>query len=138
MQFNSDLKAQVAIIGHALFVGDQVTQYVRPGIDETASTFAKWPSGAAIFTSTTPRGARQVLAIALFKQSPNSDQARVAALLQADFADNPTTRALSQQSGTSLSVVIFDSHEIPIPLIGTFAGNVYGQLYHQYHDGSTH
>src|ERR1700761_7163528 len=101
MQFNSDLRAQVAIIGHAIFMGANITQYLRPGIDDQAQIFLNWQSGAAIFTSTSPQGTRQVHAISLFKQQPKSDQATVAKLLQTDFADNPTTEQLSQLRGLS-------------------------------------
>lgn len=136
MQYNSDLRAQVAIIGHAIFAGSNVTQYIRPGIDELSQTFAAWRSGAAIFTRLTPEGRRQVLAISLYRLAPNSDPNRVAMLLQADFADNPTTEGLSRLPGVSLSTILFESHAIPIPLIGRVAENIYSQLYHQFHDGS--
>ena len=136
MQYNSDLRAQVAIIGHALFAGSNVTQYIRPGIDEFAQTFADWRSGAAIFTRRLADGRRQVLAVSLYRAAPNSDQDRIAALLQADFADNPTTEALSRLPGVSLTNIGFDSHSVPIPLIGKVAENIYSQLYHQFHDGS--
>ena len=136
MEINSDLRAQAAIIGHAIFADGNVTQYLRPGIDEHAQTFATWQSGAAIFTRRTEKGMRQVLAIALFRQAPGSDQATIARLLQADFADNPTTQALSRQEELSLSTVLFDSHSIPVPLPGKVAENIYAQIYHQYHDGS--
>jgi hypothetical protein len=136
MQYNSDLRAQVAIIGHAIFAGSNVTQYIRPGIDELSQTFAAWRSGAAIFTRPTPEGRRQVLAISLFRLAPNSDQDRVATLLQADFADNPTTEGLSQLTDVSLSTLLFESNAIPIPLIGKVAEKIYAQLYHQFHDGA--
>ena len=137
MQFNSNLRAQVAIIGHAIFTGSNITQYLRPGIDEQAQTFQNWQSGAAIFTQRSPGGARRVLTISLFRQQPKSDQATVAQLLQHDFADNPTTEQFSRDGGVTLSTVLFDSHSIPIPLLGKVAETIYAQLYHQYHDGST-
>lgn len=136
MQYNSDLRAQLAIIGHAIFAGSNVTQYIRPGIDELSQMFVDWHSGAAIFTRRMPDGKRQVLGISLYRQAPNSDQDRVATLLQADFADNPTTESLSQLPGISLSVIQFDSRAVPIPLDGKVAENIYAQLYHQFHDGS--
>lgn len=136
MQYNSDLRAQVAIIGHAVFAGNAVTQYLRPDIIGHVETFADWTSGAAIFTSRTPQGARQVHAISLYKMAPNSDQETVATLLQADFCDEPTTETLSQIPGVTLSTVVFGSHSIPIPLVGKVAENIYAQLYHQYHDGA--
>lgn len=136
MLYNSDLRAQVAIIGHAIFAGSHVTQYIRPGIDQISQTFAAWRSGAAIFTQLSPEGRRQVLAISLYRLAPNSDQNRAAALLQADFADNPTTGELSRLPGVSLSTILFDSAAISIPLIGTVAEKIYSQLYHQFHDGA--
>ena len=137
MQYNSDLRAQVAIIGHAIFAGSNITQYIRLGIDELSQMFADWRSGAAIFTRRMPDGKRQVLAISLYRLAPNSDQDRAAALLQADFTDNPTTESLSQLPDVSLSVLQFDSHAVPVPLDGKVAENIYAQLYHQFHDGST-
>jgi len=136
MQYNSDLRAQVAIIGHAIFAGATITQYIRPGIDDLSQMFVDWRSGAAIFTRRLPDGKRQVLAISLCRLAPNSDQDRVATLLQADFADNPTTASLSELPGVTLSVIHFDSHAVPIPLNGKVAENIYAQLYHQFHDGS--
>jgi len=136
MQYNSDLRAQVAIIGHAIFTGSTITHYIRPGIDELSQMFADWRSGAAIFTRKEPGGRRQVLAISLYRMASYSDQDRAAALLQADFADNPTTASLSQLPDVSLSMIAFDSHAIPIPLLGKVAENIYAQLYHQFHDGS--
>lgn len=137
MQYNSDLRAQVAIVGHAVFAGDEITQHLRPDIIGHAETFADWTSGAAIFTSLTPSGKRRVHAISLYKMAPNSDQATVATLLQADFTAEPTTEALSRIPGITLSTLAFKSHSIPIPLVGKVAENIYAQLYHQYHDGST-
>jgi hypothetical protein len=136
MQYNSDLRAQLAIIGHAIFTGNAMTHYIRPGIDELSQMFADWRSGAAIFTRTGPEGRRQVLAISLYRMASNSDQDRAAKLLQADFADNPTTQSLSELPGVSLSMLAFDSHAVPIPLLGKVAETIYAQLYHQFHDGS--
>jgi len=136
-QFNTDLKAQAAIVGHAIFQGGKVTQYLRPGIDEMAASFAGWKSGAGLFTVRSPAGARQVQVILLYRFSPNSDPTRLAELLQADFADNPTTRAISQMSGLTLATIVFDSHTIPIPLPDKIADAIYSQLYHQHHDGAT-
>jgi hypothetical protein len=136
MQYNSELRAQVAIVGHAIFKGGRVAQYVRPGIDEMSQLFAGWKSGAGLFTSRTAMGARQVHAIVLFRMEPGSDQATQANLLMADFADNPTTEALSRLPGIELSTLAFDSHSVPIPLIERVAESIYSQLYHQYHDGS--
>jgi hypothetical protein len=136
MQYNSDLKAQVAIVGHAVFAGDHITHFVRPGINELAASFSSWISGAGLFTRRAPDGKRQVVAITLFRQAPNSDQQRVAMLLQADFAQDPTTEALGGQPGITLSTVQFDSHAVPIPLVPRIAENIYAQLFHQYHDGS--
>jgi hypothetical protein len=136
MQYNSDLQAQVAIIGHAIFTGGTVTHYIRPGIDELSQMFADWRSGAGIFTRKQADGRRQVLAISLYRLSPNSDPDRVASLLQADFVDNPTTASLSQLPAVSLSTIGFDSNSVPIPLAGKVAENIYAQLYHQFHDGS--
>ena len=136
MRFNSDLKAQVAIVGHAVFKDGAITSYLRPGIDERAATFATWDSGAAIYTRRTPDGRRQVVSIALHRLAPNSDQKRVAELLLLDFADNPTTAEIGRAGDVKLSTVVFDSHAIPIPLIGKVADALYSQLYHQYHDGS--
>ena len=136
-QFNTDLKAQAAIIGHAIFQGDKVTQYLRPGIDEIAGNFTSWKSGAGLFMSRTTTGARQVQVVVLYRFAPKSDPARLAELLQADFADNPTTRAISQMPGLSLSTIVFDSHTIPIPLPDKIADTIYSQLYHQHQDGST-
>ncbi len=137
MQFNSDLKAQVAIIAHAIFKDGSVTQYLRPEIEDRAATFANWSSGAGIFTTRSAAGARLVQVIALYRFAPNSDQARLAELLQADFADNPTTAPVRDLPGLSLSTLAFSSHSLPIPLRREIADNIYGQLYHQYHDGST-
>jgi len=137
MQFNSDLKAEVAIIGHATFKGSSITQYLRPGIVDHSAIFAAWKSGAGIFTTRSATGARQVQAIALYRFFPKSDPARLAELLQADLADNQTTSAISQLPGLSLSTVTFDSHSLPIPLPRDIGDNIYGQIYHQFHDGST-
>jgi hypothetical protein len=137
MQYNSDLRAQVAIIGHAVFAGDDIIQHLRPDIIGHAETFADWTSGAAIFTSHTSAGKRRVHAISLYKMAPNSDQETIATLLQADFCTEPTTEALSGIPGITLSTLAFKSHSIPIPLIGRVAENIYAQLYHQYHDSST-
>ena len=136
-QFNTDLKAQAAIIGHAIFQGGKVAQYLRPGIDDIAANFANWKSGAGIVTTRGAAGARQVQVIVLYRFAPNSDPTRLAELLQADFADNPTTRAISQMPGLSLSTIVFGSHTIPIPLPDKIADTIYSQLYHQHHDGST-
>ena len=134
--FNSDYKAQVAIIGHAIFAGGQITHFVRPGIDDIAALFADWKSGAGIFTRQTPEGRRQVTAIALFRQAPQSDQGRVAELLQADFLQDPTTQMISQMAEFTLSTLQFDSRSVPIPLVQRIAENIYQQLYHQFHDGA--
>lgn len=136
MEFNSDLKAEVAIIGHAIFAGSAITQYLRPDIDNLAATFADWSSGAALFTRRSAQGKRQVEAVVLYKFSPKSDQRRVAELLMHDFASNPTTEAISRTDGVGMSTVTFDSHSLPVPLNGRIAETIYSQLYHQYHDGS--
>jgi len=136
MQFNTDLKAEVAIIGHAIFAGGAITQYLRPDIDNLAATFADWRSGAALFTRRTAQRKRQVEAVLLYKFAAKSDQQRVAELLMRDFASNPTTEAISRMDGVSMSTVTFDSHSLPVPLNGRVAETIYSQLYHQYHDGS--
>ena len=136
MQYNSELRAQVAIVGHAIFKGGRVAHYVRPGVDEMSQLFAGWKSGAGLFTSHTATGARQVHGIVLYRLEPGSDQATLANLLMADFSDNPTTEALSRLPGITLSTLIFDSHAVPIPLIERVAESIYSQLYHQYHDGA--
>ena len=137
MQFNSDLKAEVAIVGHATFKGSSITQYLRPGIVDHSAVFAEWKSGAGIFTTRSPSGSRQVHAVTLYRFSPKSDPARIAELLQADLADNQTTRAVSELPGLDLSTVTFDSHSLPIPLPRAIGDNIYGQIYHQFQDGST-
>lgn len=137
MQFNSDLKAEVAIIGHAIFRGGAITQYLRPGVGALADGFADWKSGAALFTRQTPQGKRQVEAVVLYKFSPKSDQQRLAELLMRDFASEATTEALSRAPGISMSTVVFGSHSLSVPLDGRMAETIYAQLYHQYHDGST-
>jgi len=137
MKFNTDLQAQVAIIGHAIFNGDTIKQFVRPGIDDQVAMFANWGSGAAIFTRVSPEGRRQVKVITLYRLAPNSDQRRLAELLMLDFADNPTTGDIGRTENIKLATVAFDSHAIPVPLVGKVAENIYAQLYHQYHDGST-
>ncbi len=136
--FNSDLKAQVAIIGHAIFSGGDVAHFVRPGIKEMAALFDDWQSGAGIFTRRTPEGRRKVVAIVLFRRAPGSDQERVAALLQADFLQDPTTELISQQPDITLATLQFDAHSVPIPLAPKTAENIYQQLFHQFHDGANH
>lgn len=137
MQFNSDLKAEIAVIGHAIFRGGAVTQYLRPGVGALAEGFADWKSGAALFTRQAPQGKRQVEAVVLYKFAPKSDQQRLAELLMRDFASESTTAAISRTPGVSMSTIVFESHSLPVPLDGRVAETIYSQLYHQYHDGST-